>query len=97
MGGSQRRNLHRFMADTRRHDYTTVVSTVAQLSDRPLLTIFGERNDPLHFQPGWKKRFPDVIQIVIPKGLHFPMCDAPDTVADAIATWHTDQLLLPES
>jgi pimeloyl-ACP methyl ester carboxylesterase len=50
----------------------------------PLLTIFGERNDPLGFQPSWKKLFPDAHQIVVSKGNHFPMCDDPDLVATSI-------------
>ena len=54
----------------------------------PLLTIFGERNDPLGFQPQWKRLFPDSRQITIPKGNHFPMCDDPDLVADTIRAWH---------
>jgi haloalkane dehalogenase len=56
----------------------------------PLLTIFGERNDPLGFQPQWKRLFPDSRQIVVPKGNHFPMCDDPDLVADAIRRWYRD-------
>jgi haloalkane dehalogenase len=54
----------------------------------PLLTIFGERNDPLKFQPQWKRLFPSARQVVIPKGNHFPMCDDPDRVANAISDWH---------
>ena len=56
----------------------------------PLLTIFGERNDPLKFQPQWKRLFPSARQIVIAKGNHFPMCDDPDRVANAIRDWHHD-------
>lgn len=97
MGGAQRRNFHRYMAAARRHDYTTVESTLTHLADRPLLTIFGQRNDPLRFQPKWRQRFPDATQIIIPNGLHFPMCDAPDIVAAAITSWHTKHLLLPEA
>jgi haloalkane dehalogenase len=58
----------------------------------PLLTIFGERNDPLGFQSQWKRLFPDSRQITIPKGNHFPMCDDPDLVTDAIRAWHHDVL-----
>jgi haloalkane dehalogenase len=54
----------------------------------PLLTIFGERNDPLGFQPQWKRLFPSAQQNVIPKGNHFPMCDDPDGVANQIRAWH---------
>lgn len=58
----------------------------------PLLTIFGERNDPLGFQPQWKRLFPDAWQVVIPKGNHFPMCDDPDFVAETIRSWHHHSL-----
>jgi haloalkane dehalogenase len=58
----------------------------------PLLTIFGERNDPLGFQPQWKRLFPHCRQITIPKGNHFPMCDDPDLVADAVRAWHRDRV-----
>ncbi len=54
----------------------------------PLLTIFGERNDPLGFQPQWKRLFPQSRQIAVPQGNHFPMCDDPDLVADAIRRWY---------
>jgi len=58
------------------------------LARLPLLTIFGQRNDPLKFQPQWKARFPSARQIVVPHGNHFPMCDAPDLVADEIRQWY---------
>jgi pimeloyl-ACP methyl ester carboxylesterase len=54
----------------------------------PVTTVFGERNDPLGFQPLWKQRFPDVRQIVVANGNHFPMCDDPDLVAKAIRDLH---------
>src|SRR5215471_1540469 len=56
----------------------------------PLLTIFGKRNDPLGFQPRWKQLFPEAQQVVVPKGNHFPMCDAPDLVANRIRSWHKE-------
>ena len=87
MSRDQRKNFHRYMGAARRHDYHTIDTTLGGLSDRPAMTIFGQYNDPLHFQPQWKTRFPDAQQIVIPKGLHFPMCDAPQIVATAIASW----------
>jgi haloalkane dehalogenase len=58
----------------------------------PLLTIFGQRNDPLGFQPRWKQMFPDARQVVVPKGNHFPMCDDADLVADAIRSWHCERV-----
>lgn len=56
----------------------------------PLLTIFGERNDPLGFQPRWKQLFPEARQVVVRKGNHFPMCDDPELVAASVWEWHRD-------
>ncbi|HEX7795216.1 MAG TPA: alpha/beta fold hydrolase [Vicinamibacterales bacterium] len=64
------------------------------LGQLPLLTIFGERNDPLGFQPRWKTLFPSAQQIVIPKGNHFPMCDDPRGVAKAIGEWHREHVAI---
>jgi haloalkane dehalogenase len=84
-------SFHDYMRDARVSDplYDEIARALAgPFRLLPLLTIFGERNDPLGFQPRWKRRFPNARQIVIPKGNHFPMCDAPDVVADEIRTWH---------
>jgi pimeloyl-ACP methyl ester carboxylesterase len=85
----QRRNFHRYLAAARRHDYARIDHAVTRLADRPVLTIFGQRNDPLRFQPQWQARFPGATQITVPRGNHFPMGDDPDLVATAIARWHT--------
>jgi haloalkane dehalogenase len=61
----------------------------------PVLTIFGERNDPLGFQPQWKRVFPNIQQTTIPNGNHFPMCDDPDFVAQTIRSWHHGELPRP--
>jgi len=58
----------------------------------PLLTIFGERNDPLGFQPQWKALFPQAEQTVVAGGNHYPMCDDPDLVARTIRTWHRERV-----
>ena len=50
----------------------------------PLVTIFGERNDPFGFQTRWKQMYPAARQVVVSKGNHFPMCDAPDLVAGTL-------------
>ncbi len=57
-----------------------------------MLTVFGERNDPFDFQGKWKALFPHAVQVVVPAGHHFPMCDAPDLVAEAICSWHLDKV-----
>lgn len=58
----------------------------------PLLTIFGERNDPLGFQPRWRELFGDIHQVVVSRGNHFPMCDDPDLVAASIRAWHRERV-----
>ena len=63
----------------------------------PLVTIFGERNDPLGFQPRWKQLFPDARQIVVRKGNHFPMCDDPDLVAASIRELCRDRVDHPSA
>jgi hypothetical protein len=57
-----------------------------------LLTIFGERNDPLGFQPRWKQLFGDADQVVVSKGNHFPMCDDPELVATSIRKLHRNRV-----
>ena len=89
----QRRSFHRYMNSARRHDYTSIDNTVRALAARPVLTIFGQRNDPLRFQPKWKARFPDAQQMTIAKGYHFPMCDNPTLVATTIDNWHRHEIL----
>jgi haloalkane dehalogenase len=87
------RAFHGYLRDARKSD------ALYQQLDRaltgpfrtlPLLTIFGERNDPLGFQPRWKQLFSDARQVVVSKGNHFPMCDDPDLVAVSIREWHGD-------
>ena len=85
-----RRRFHDLMASVpEESDYLSDVETgLVRLTDRPVLTIFGRRNDPFRFQERWLAHFPAADQIVIPKGYHFPMCDAPAEVAERIADWH---------
>jgi len=87
-----RRSFHRNMASALHHDYAGVDAGLAAMGDRPILTVFGERNDPLRFQPRWRAAGTDVEQVVVPGGYHFPMCDAPDLVADALADWHARKI-----
>jgi haloalkane dehalogenase len=84
--------FHDYLNDARKSDlYDEVARAIAgPLGCLPLLTIFGERNDPLGFQAQWKARFPAARQFVVPKGNHFPMCDAPDLVANEIRRWYGD-------
>jgi pimeloyl-ACP methyl ester carboxylesterase len=87
-------SFHEYLRDARD---STIYGELDQafagpLGELPLLTIFGERNDPLGFQPQWKTLFPSARQIVIPKGNHFPMCDDPRGVAKAIGEWHREHV-----
>ena len=95
VGDSGRRAFHCYLRDARNCDalYGQVESALAgPFASLPLLTIFGERNDPLGFQPRWKAMFPDLRQVVVAKGNHFPMCDDPDLVAATIRSWHRDRI-----
>jgi pimeloyl-ACP methyl ester carboxylesterase len=88
-----RRAFHSYLRDARHCDalYGEITAALGgALSGLPLLTIFGERNDPLGFQPQWKKLFPDARQVVVSKGNHFPMCDDPELVSESIRGWHRE-------
>jgi pimeloyl-ACP methyl ester carboxylesterase len=84
--------FHDYLNDARNSPlYDELTRVIAgPLASLPLLTIFGERNDPLGFQPKWKARFPAARQLAVRKGNHFPMCDAPGFVADAIRRWYRE-------
>jgi pimeloyl-ACP methyl ester carboxylesterase len=89
------RTFHRYMHDARSCDsvYDEAMAALnGPFKTLPLLTIFGERNDPLGFQPRWKEIFPAALQVVVPKGNHFPMCDDPELVANAIRSWHHERV-----
>jgi pimeloyl-ACP methyl ester carboxylesterase len=93
--GDARRAFHYYLRDARQCEwlYDDVKRALTgPFSRLPLMTIFGERNDPLGFQPQWKALFPDAPQIVVAKGNHFPMCDDPDLVADSIRAWHQERV-----
>ena len=89
------RAFHQYLYDARRsggiYDKTSGALN-GPLSRVPLLTIFGERNDPFRFQQHWKELYPDATQFVIPKGNHFPMCDDPEFVADKLRGWHRERV-----
>jgi haloalkane dehalogenase len=95
MGSRGRRAFHDYLRDARHCDdlYRTADCALrGSLAHVPLLTIFGERNDPLGFQPRWKELYPGARQVVVANGNHFPMCDAPDFVAATIRNWHREEL-----
>jgi haloalkane dehalogenase len=84
---SARRAWHGYFRDARHADelYAELDDGLrGSLSDRRLLTIFGQFNDPLRFQPRWKTLFPTAHQVTVRRGNHFPMYDDPDLVASAV-------------
>jgi pimeloyl-ACP methyl ester carboxylesterase len=90
LGPCEIRVFHNYLADALRCEALYAEASAAlsgPFADLPLLTIFGERNDPFHFQQTWRKLFPGATQLVIPGGNHFPMCDDPPFVAEAIDVW----------
>jgi pimeloyl-ACP methyl ester carboxylesterase len=88
-----RRSFHRYMKAVHRHDFSAIESTVSKLSGLPLLTVFGEKNDPLGFQPKWAERFPNHTQVLVENGMHFPMCDDPQQTSAAITNWHQTEVI----
>ena len=63
-------------------------AAVGPLRHLPVLSIFGEKNDPFGFQPRIAPMFTDHEGIVIEAGNHFPMMDDPDRFADTLGHWH---------
>jgi pimeloyl-ACP methyl ester carboxylesterase len=95
MQGQRLRAFHCYLRDARNNDamYEQVAGALGgPFRSLPLLTVFGERNDPLGFQPRWKALFPDAVQVVVAKGNHYPMCDDPDLVARTISSWHRQRV-----
>jgi pimeloyl-ACP methyl ester carboxylesterase len=85
------RTWHSYFADAGHNVdlYEKVDAALAgPLAGKPLLTVFGERNDPFGFQPRWRVLFPGCVQRVVPRGGHFPMGDDPHQVAAWIREWH---------
>src|SRR5258708_347585 len=83
---SARRAWHAYFRDARRAEalYAEIDAALrGSLGSRPLLTIFGQFNDPLRVQPRWNALFTTARQLKVRRGNHFPMCDDPDLVAAA--------------
>lgn len=64
--------------------------------DRPVLSIFGEKNDPFGFQNRIAELFTDHRGVVVDGGNHFPMCDAPDFFVAELRQWY-DSVVAVES
>ena len=90
IGVPARRAWHAYFRDARGEQtlYAEVDAALrGSLANRPLLTIFGQFNDPLRFQPRWKALFPNASQLKVRRGNHFPMCDNPDLVASELKSF----------
>jgi haloalkane dehalogenase len=61
----------------------------AAFADRPVLTLFGARNDPYRWQARFQRIFPSATAVQLPDGHHFPFDDDPDGYASAVSTWWT--------
>lgn len=86
-----RRRFHRLVASALADPgFTDEVdrATRTVLADLPVLTIFGERNDPFGFQARHAARFADHAGVVVDGGNHFPMMDDPDLFAGSVRAWH---------
>jgi pimeloyl-ACP methyl ester carboxylesterase len=95
MKGQRLRAFHNYLKSARHSDalYEEVARALSgAFRGLPLLTIFGERNDPLGFQIRWKALYPEALQVVVAQGNHYPMCDDPDLVADTIRSWHRENV-----
>ncbi len=79
-----RRSFHHYIRSVMRFDFDRVDAARVAYRSLPALSVFGEHNDYLGFQAKWAEQLGDLDQIEIPKGNHFPMCDAPTVVAEAI-------------
>jgi len=95
-----RRAWHGYFRDARDADelYADLDAGLrGPLADRPLLTIFGQFNDPLRFQRRWKALYPAAYQVKVPRGNHFPMCDDPELVASAVKAFVAQASSTPTS
>lgn len=83
---AKRYRFHRLMGSLRNEAafLSDLEASLPTLATKPVLTIYGERNDPFGFQARFKEIFPDAAEMVIERGNHFPMCDDPAGVADRI-------------
>jgi pimeloyl-ACP methyl ester carboxylesterase len=77
--------IDRVMADVEQSLRTT-------LSDLPVLTLFGRKNDPYGWQRRFQEIFPQAAAVGIAGRHHFPFSDDPQAYAAAICTWWTQQV-----
>lgn len=85
-----RRNFHRMMRDGKRSGAFMDQAEEAlrgPLEGRPMLLVYGEKNDPFGFRSRFKELFPEASDYIVEGGNHFPMCDDPSGVATALREW----------
>jgi pimeloyl-ACP methyl ester carboxylesterase len=86
-----RRRFHRLIRSVVKDpDFPRTVEQRALdgLSHLPVLSIFGEKNDPFGFQERVAAMWADHEGIVVAGGNHFPMCDDPQLFAGSVRDWH---------
>ena len=64
------------------------LATRTSLAAMPVLSVFGQRNDPFGFQPRHERTFEDHEGVIVPRGNHFPMMDDPELFARSVSDWH---------
>lgn len=85
------RNFHRAMRSARRSTELFEEAEKmlrSELAHLPVLTVFGEKNDPFRFADRWRRLFPSASGWTVPGGNHFPMCDDPAGYAERLRVWH---------
>lgn len=90
-----RRRFHRLLRSVLEHPaYPEEVerTAVGNLAELPVLSIFGENNDPFGFQDRVDAMWADHERVVVEGGNHFPMCDDPQLFADSVRTWHRSKV-----
>lgn len=82
--------MHRLFANAARNDeiHSEAAEGLAVLAENEALTVFGGWGDYLRFRRQWRQRLPELTEVSIPRGIHFPMNDNPPMVAGAIAAFH---------
>lgn len=71
----------------------TEVALSERFADRPVLTIYGERNDPFGFQERFRRYFEQPpTEHVLERGNHFPMCDDPGAFTEWVRAWESESV-----
>jgi haloalkane dehalogenase len=95
-GGGRTLSFHSLMRELLGKPSFTDATEVAlseRFADRPVLTIFGERNDPFGFQERFRRYFEQPpTEHVLERGNHFPMCDDPGAFAEWVRAWESESV-----